>query len=286
MDPQPPVSDPPLLADAVSEQPYVEAWRRVLWSVLASIVVAPIVFFPAKIVAELVAMGVQLKKADNLTLVAAILVTAYLTYRFLRRGWSREAGASAGALAGWAVAAFLMVVISHEFYLNVLKMQDAQQRKGVMMNLRQLDDAERRLFAAHPEHPIFTYDDVVGAGREVPQLTSVAGEDYHALYPRHFGQTYCLQISPNSNVRWEILDSTNPPGDWSNPRRYDLPGGGRLETSEDRSREPEGPVRFYRADGRLWVETQCHAGRLIGPVWITGVDGRRTDAFPTGQRHE
>lgn len=250
--------------DAKPAEAGSKPWRAWLWCVFATLAVGPIIWGIIALIFDIIRANAGFESSGWGGLALTSVLTSYVTYRFLRWRLHRLAPFSIGALFGWMIFAGVTMMLAQGAYDAVQKIQASQQDKKIGANLRRLEEAERNIFEADHEHLFFTYDEIVGPNRPVASLQSVRGEDYRLLYPRHFGQTYAIIEKDFPPFLWFVsLERLNPPGNWENPRCLELPGGGRLEYYEANNRLPDGPVRFFRRDGKLWAEARCEAGHLV-----------------------
>ena len=211
----------------------------------------------------------------------------------------------APSLLRWLVPTLLAVaaLIALTAWINARAQRSRLDVQNKSVANYQIRAAAGQFFLEHPR--LFVgYEELIGPDRYLKSVRSVAGEDYHELFPilrstEEFavtmgdgrrvivletgGTVYGMIVQrPNG----EFAPDDNPPAalkiyeQWrQGQRRPDgpqvvvSPNEFRLETTY-RDGLPDGAFRYFRPDGKLWGEGTYRRGRVVGPYREFDAAGR------------
>lgn len=260
----PPLARPPPVMDEI------RPGRKILWSVLVTLALAPPVWLAVALLflaaAEL-GRARWLEEHENLMLFLAGGAAAAIIAGFLRRGLKRGAPGRPRQIPGWSLAAIGVLAGTVLLTTAVVRTSRVSRTKAVLGNLRWLSAGSDQFFVENPSRVFHGRDDLIGPTRYIKALTPVDGENYDQLFPLRTGWPEPLVVTMpwGEKVTFDPVDARPPPPrDGVQVERR--PDGSRFETTW-REGMREGPFHAYHADGSLWDEATYSHGRVTGPVW-------------------
>jgi tetratricopeptide (TPR) repeat protein len=270
--PTPSPLPPPLPATAEHA-----VWRKILWIVSATAVIAPTAWLFSLFIFELARASFgAVPQAPILAAVPALIATAVVTRLGLRRGWHQRNA----TLGGWSIAAAAVLTLGVPAFRSFQKVRHSSQEKAVMSNLHGLESAVDQFFLENPYRLFVGYDELIGPQCYLKAVNAVTGEDYHVFFPirRDDNETRTITLPDGRSVNWR-----GPPVVWPDGvHTTDQPDGSRLETTWLHG-VPDGPFHAYRGDGKIWGEAIYQRGRLTAPAWNYSIEGSRFDELDPAQ---
>ncbi len=268
--------------DEIPEPPvYVTPrWRLVVWWCVVALVLGPTVGLPVFVLTFIIVGGFHQLIGALVAGVLALAVTGWIVRRIGRRGvdamWPDRNGPLFTAVALVVGAGALLGSL---VYPDYVKVRESSLDKAVMNNFRRLAAAEDEVFRRDPGHFVLRFTDLTALDPTLADLVPVRGENYRALYPRHYGQRLWVATPGRALLFYEPL----PEARFTEPRLHTdvlrLPDGGEMTVHAADDGRPDGAVLAVRADGTKWFEAKCVDGRLVGPAWVYAPAGARYDAL-------
>jgi hypothetical protein len=189
----------------------------------------------------------------------------------------------------WIVALLLTLVTGAAVWIGFQLSRQRRVSQDKSISTYWIHATFDQYFVENPDRVFFTYDDLMGLRRFLKTLNSVAGEDYHELFPVRADNELMSVTMGDGRKNIVIFTAKNdgrivvhqsPEGKltgavaayeaWlATQNRSDgvqitaRPQGRRFETTW-RGGVPDGPFRAYYADGKLWAEATYVRGAPSG----------------------
>jgi type IV pilus assembly protein PilA len=186
-DPEPPVS-----------QVESSLWRKILWLVLAVVVVAPLVWLPGSFFTAYSFHRFRVRPDLEMTLILLLPLSLVIPITFgvallgLRRGWHLRTA----LLWGWSIAAVCIGAPTVLIVQAAVTVERSSQDKAVLGNIGQLSAVANQYYLENSATSV-ALSQLVGPTLYLKALNPVAEEEY----PTHFTQGVTITVTGVAGAR-------------------------------------------------------------------------------------